>query len=121
MASQLPGVPGDGITLTSLLDALGRDGYHGQFEVLDHGEVRCLTCGRTGSARELRVDGLRRLEGASDPADMMTVRAVVCPWCSARGALVLGYGPAAADAEADVAGSLREPSPTASVPPSLER
>ena len=48
------------------------------------------------------MHSLRRLEGASDPAEMMAVVAITCPRCEARGVLVLGYGPAAAVEDSDV-------------------
>ena len=40
---------------------------------------------------------LRRLEGASDPDDMLAVVAVECANCGLRGSLVLNYGPTATE------------------------
>jgi hypothetical protein len=51
---------------------------------------------------------LRRLEGASDPADMLAVVALECGVCNASGTMVLGYGPAAADADSDVLRALQD-------------
>jgi hypothetical protein len=45
---------------------------------------------------------IRRLEGASDPADMLAVVALRCPACGAQGVLTLGYGPDTSPEEADV-------------------
>ena len=45
---------------------------------------------------------LRRLEGASDPDDMLAVVGLACPHCSAQGTAVLGYGPEAAAVDAEV-------------------
>lgn len=45
---------------------------------------------------------LRRLEGASDPDDMLAVVAVQCPECGRRGTVTLGYGPAASPPDGDV-------------------
>jgi hypothetical protein len=38
---------------------------------------------------------LRRIEGASDPADMAAVLGLECPACGARGAAIVRYGPEA--------------------------
>lgn len=57
------------------------------------------------------MHALCRVEGASDPDDMAAVVAVVCPRCSAKDALVLGYGPAASGADADVLLALPDPPP----------
>ena len=51
---------------------------------------------------------LRRLEGASDPDDMMAVVALECGVCGAAGTMVLGYGPSATAADSDVLRSLRD-------------
>ena len=48
------------------------------------------------------------MEGASDPADMLAVAAVICPVCNTSGTLVLGYGPEADADDADVLASLGE-------------
>ena len=49
----------------------------------------------------------RRLEGASDPDDMISVVAVTCPRCGTGGTLVLKYGPTAPENEAAVGQQLR--------------
>ena len=68
-----------------------------------------MCCGpRAGSLGYGRPqgDGLgpasRRVEGASDPADLALVTTVECPHCGARGALILRYGPEASEDEADL-------------------
>ena len=48
------------------------------------------------------------MEGASDPADMITVVATSCPVCGADGTMVLGYGPAASDLDAAVSRALAD-------------
>jgi hypothetical protein len=45
---------------------------------------------------------LYRLEGASDPDDMVAVAALRCPSCKTRGTLVLSYGPETSAVDADV-------------------
>jgi hypothetical protein len=41
----------------------------------------------------VHLERLERLEGASDPDEMLAVCAVECPECQAHGTLVLTYGP----------------------------
>jgi hypothetical protein len=48
------------------------------------------------------MSSLRRLEGESDPADMVAIVAITCPQCGRRGTMVLGFGPAATAEDADV-------------------
>jgi hypothetical protein len=83
----------DAQTLTDAVAALEAQGYTGQFRVLELARVQCLTCRREFAGTRGAIESLRRLEGASDPDDMLAVVALVCPECRARGSLVLGYGP----------------------------
>ena len=97
-------VPGEGEDET-ILDVLGElesQGFTGQFMPRDGGQVECLTCHRLSPADETVFRQLRRLEGASDPADMLAVVGLACPHCSAQGTAVLGYGPEAAAVDAEV-------------------
>jgi hypothetical protein len=92
-------------TDTPLLVVLRRmagDGFDGQFMAIDDAMVRCLTCQQTVAASDLDADDVVRLEGASDPSDMLVIVPVVCPHCAAKGPLVLNYGPEATVEEADV-------------------
>jgi hypothetical protein len=93
-------------------------GYGGQFEVVSASAIACLTCGSESAATEFGMSGLRRLEGASDPDDMLSVVAVSCPRCGARGTIVLGYGPNASADEASVSKQLRDQRGEGSLPPS---
>ena len=93
--------PSDNTTLSSVLRGYEADGYIAQFVVQDDGQVHCCVCGHTSHPAELQMPSLRRLEGASDPADMSAVLAVACPHCGARGTVVVLYGPQAP--EGDVA------------------
>jgi hypothetical protein len=61
----------------------------------------------------VQVDGIHRLEGASDPDDMAAVVAITCPACQAHAVLVLQYGPAASIEDADVLEALPDSSPGA--------
>jgi hypothetical protein len=83
------------VTLVEVIEGLRAEGYDGTFVVDDDGVVHCRSCGSTVAAGDLLLDGVRRLEGASDPGDMAAVLAVRCPACDRRGAIVARYGPEA--------------------------
>jgi hypothetical protein len=104
--ADLTGVARDAQTLTDVLARIEQAGYRGQFAIPrgaapDAGTVECLTCRTVSPAQDVRVDALLRLEGASDPDDMLAVVALVCPHCATRGSLVVNYGPLG-DAQEDV-------------------
>lgn len=89
------------------------DTSHGdaQFGALEGGSVRCFTCHQSFAADTVDASSLTRLEGASDPADMVAVVPVVCPNCDATGSMVLHFGAQASAEEADVLVALdRRPS-----------
>jgi hypothetical protein len=96
------GVARDATTLGEVVDDFARDGFRGSFRTAPGSRVTCLACRSMLEAAALRPVSMRRLEGASDPADMLAVAALVCPVCSARGTLVLGYGPEATAEDSDV-------------------
>ena len=82
----------------TLLDVLARYTSHGwssQFAARAGGTIECESCHHSVAAPDAPVLELRRLEGASDPDDMLAVVAVECPNCGLRGSLVLNYGPTA--------------------------
>lgn len=88
------------VTLVEVLAELAESGYTGDVVVHDDGEVCCRTCGTCQPPATVQLDGVRRLEGASDPADMATVLAVTCRNCGAQAAAVVRYGPEASAGEA---------------------
>jgi hypothetical protein len=80
----------------SLLDILGafrREGFTSDFFSRPGGVVECGQCHAPHPADTLELHRLERLEGDSDPAEMLAVCAVVCPNCGKRGTLVLTFGP----------------------------
>lgn len=95
----------DSRTLSDVMAEFEGDGFTGQFRAADDGRVECERCGRHVEPSELAIEGFERLEGESDPADMMLVVAGRCPGCDAPGTLVLTYGPMAppTDAAAEAA------------------
>ncbi len=112
-----PGAPEDEDTLVDVLAAFAERGYGDSYGVAPGGQLRCAHCNATFAASEVEVVALRRLEGASDPDDMMAVVAVRCPLCGGRGSVVIAYGPHASADDADVLAALPEGDVPAVPPP----
>jgi hypothetical protein len=81
------------IALVDVLRGYEADGWTTTFELFDDGSLRCGSCDRTAPSAAVWVHSLRRLEGASDPDDMLAVVAVTCPHCGSGGVVTLNYGP----------------------------
>ena len=103
-----PGAPSDNTTLSAILADLEDQGWRAQFGARPDGMVRCFSCQTEHPASGFPVDGIRRTEGASDPADMLAVSTVTCPSCGARGILTLNYGPDCSAEDADVLVALHD-------------
>lgn len=97
-----------GATLTEVLAGYADGGFTGSFSAIEGSAVECHQCNARSDAASIIMSSLRRLEGASDPADMMAVVALECPACHAQGTLVLGFGPAASAEDSDVLLVLRD-------------
>jgi hypothetical protein len=98
-------------TATTLAEGLAHfeaAGYVGQFRATDAETVECLTCRTRSRAADLAIAEICRLEGASDPADMLAVVALTCPSCGTAGTLILNYGPAATAQDAGVLNELED-------------
>lgn len=85
---------GEARTLLGVLAAFEQAGYGGQL-VERGGAVHCLTCGTTTEPAAFPIDRVERLEGASDPDDMLMVLGGRCPYCATLGTLTLNFGPTA--------------------------
>lgn len=90
----IPGVPVDR-TLMGVLAGLLADGFETDMFVTATGKVRCGACRHDADPADLELHAIRRLEGASDPADEAAALALVCRVCGARGTAVVRYGPEA--------------------------
>lgn len=99
----------DPSSLFEILRDLEAEGYTGEVVTQEGGDLLCRACDTASPAGEFAASGLRRLEGASDPADMSAVTGVTCPRCGARAVLVVRYGPDADGADADVLVALDAP------------
>jgi hypothetical protein len=82
-------------TLVEILDELRANGFTEEFRVDDEGSVCCRVCGHCQPAGSVDLEGLRRVEGASDPGDMAAVLALSCPNCGRHGTAVVRFGPEA--------------------------
>ena len=96
------GAPSDNTTLVDVLATWNENGFGGQLIGLDGARIECVECGSVTEAAEFDVVEWRRLEGASDPDDMVKAIAAHCPKCGAGGNLVLGYGVNASDIDAQI-------------------
>jgi hypothetical protein len=95
-----PGAPSDNTTLVEVLRVMADDGFAANLTVTDGGAVRCPACRQETPPDEAKLVSMRRLEGASDPADMQAVLALRCPNCDTGGVAVVNYGPEASMEEA---------------------
>ena len=110
--------PSDNTTLTEVLAAYAAEGFDAEFELVDgSGDLHCNTCGSTLVAEQVPLHSIRRLEGASDPDDMLAVCAVTCRNCGAQGAVVVRYGPGATIEEAEFLGRAKDRRDDAAAPP----
>lgn len=101
-------------SLTSVLRGLSQEGFGGSFRpapepVEGLPAVVCSTCRQSCPAPDLRVDRERRLEGASDPDDMVLLVAATCPACGAQGTIALAYGPEASIEDTEIVQALHQP------------
>jgi hypothetical protein len=112
-----PDAPGDHTTITAVLDHYAAAGFAGEFEVEDGPTVICSACGAASPADHVSRESVRRLEGASDPDDMVAIAAIVCPACATRGVLVLGFGPSSSLTDAETLSALRDGSADSDLPP----
>jgi hypothetical protein len=91
-----------GVTLYEVVSRLEQDGWTGQFQAREGGVVLCLTCREEFPASAEHADEVARVEGVSDPDDMVAVVPLRCPHCGTRGTFVAHYGPGAGAEESDV-------------------
>lgn len=103
---QTSGVARDPSSIVTVTQSLRVGGFTGEFAARPRGWIVCRTCGQESDAARFSVHHLRRLEGASDPDEMMVIAAIRCPRCGTRGTLTMTYGPMATPEDSDVLGRL---------------
>jgi hypothetical protein len=108
-----PGIARGAQTLVEVLDELAGEGYGGEFRVTSDEPPRleCRQCGHVFAPESVHPQRLHRLEGASDPDEMLAVAALTCPRCGAKGALTLTYGATADAGSAAVLAAMPAPDP----------
>lgn len=94
-----------GASLLEIVSKLEQDGFKAQI-IVDEGRLKCLVCDESFDPAGIEAEDLRRVEGASDPADMAAVAGITCPNCSSKGTVVLKYGPEAGPDDQDVLAAL---------------
>ena len=99
---ELAGAPSDNTTLEAVLASFAEEGYTVELWARPGGSIMCGACSTTSPATEFEIGAQRRMEGASDPADMQLVVGATCPSCGAAGVLSLHYGPTASEEDADI-------------------
>jgi len=100
--------PPMGTTLADALAVAAKEGFDGSFTVTEEGTVRCNQCRSEVAAADVDLTDLRRVEGASDPADMAAVLTLRCPQCGQAGTAVVRYGVEASAGEAEVLQHLQD-------------
>lgn len=103
-----PEESGFDVTLTEVLAQYVEGGFPGSFDVTEDSQLECLACHAVAAPADVSMSSLRRLEGQSDPADMLAVVALTCWSCGQQGTAVLGFGPMATAQDSDVLKALRD-------------
>ena len=106
-----PDYASDGTTTTEVLKDFEADGYTGNFGAREDAMVMCFACHTEAPARDVQLEKLCRVEGASDPDDMVAIAAVVCGHCGQKGTLVLHFGAEATPEENEVLRDLEDRRP----------
>jgi hypothetical protein len=89
-------------SLLGILATFRDEGFTYDFATRPGGMVECGQCHVPHRADTLELHRLERLEGDSDPSEMLAVCAVSCPNCGIRGSLVLSFGPESTREDDDV-------------------
>ena len=107
-----PGVRKGVSPLIDVLQLAEASGFAAEFEVAGdasgHEDLWCPHCEVESSASSFERAWSLRLEGASDPADMLHVSALKCPNCGTGGVFVTPFGPIASQRQACVLRALPE-------------
>lgn len=89
-------------SLLEILAYYAEAGFCADAHATDGGRMLCGSCQSSITPDHLDVHSVRRLEGASDPSDMVGVVAIICPVCDAHATAVLKYGPEASPDEIEI-------------------
>jgi len=89
-------------SLLGILATFREQEFTYDFHARPGGIVECGACHAPHPADTLELHQLERLEGDSDPSEMLAVCAVACPACGVKGTLVLTFGPESTREDDDV-------------------
>ena len=108
-----PGIARGAQSLLEVMAGLAAEGYAAEFRITrdDPARLECLQGGHTFAPGEARLARIHRLEGASDPDEMLLVAALQCPVCNARGVATIVYGATADEGSASVLEQLPDLAP----------
>lgn len=87
-------------SMLETVERLQEKGYDASMRAVDDG-LECSSCSQTVPSSEFGFEELRRVEGTSDPDDMVAVVAGHCPRCGAGVTAALHYGALAYPEEAE--------------------
>jgi hypothetical protein len=102
------GVPSDNTTLVAVLASCAAEGFDTDFFVTEDAKLRCGACRTDHEPTGVMLHALRRLEGASDPADMAAVLCIECPACGTKGTAVVRFGPEAGPQDDEVLAAVED-------------
>lgn len=94
--------PAGADTLIGVLEEVAGLGYATQQIGRGDASIECTACDREFPGAAFCVEVVRRLEGASDAADMLLVACSKCPGCYQPGVLTLGYGPNTSEHDTEI-------------------
>jgi hypothetical protein len=106
MSEELPGVPEDGTNLTHVLKQYEDSGFSIEYRIAPGPKVARYEPPTEASPEDFVLHSLRRLEGASEPDEMMAVAAISRADGSDKGVLVLPFGPNMSEDDAELLRSL---------------
>lgn len=99
--------PGGVETATDVLDQMRKDGITESFRPGSQpATLTCGSCGIESAVERFDVIEDHRLEGASDPDDMVLVVGATCPECLTAGAIIVAFGPLASEVDSDIVQAL---------------
>lgn len=109
-AASEPWSPSDHETVSAVLADWKENGIGASFRPGgESATLLCTVCESERPADQFEVVTQRRMEGASDPDDMVLLVAARCPVCHVSGAVVLGFGSEASDTDSDIVLALSDP------------
>jgi hypothetical protein len=89
-------------TLVEIDREYSEAGFATDVFVTDGAMLMCSNCDSLLSPDFVDIHSIRRIEGASDPADQSAIIALICPVCGSGGTAVLQYGPEARPEEVEI-------------------